>query len=835
MTTPLETLLERITNVKRHGGAYQAKCPAHDDKRASLSVSTGNDGRVLLHCHAGCETPAILAAVGLKMTDLFPKPAKTPDRKRDTGRIVETYDYTDTDGKVVFQVCRMVPKDFRQRRPAPDLVGGHGGWTWHLDGVTRVLYRLPAVLAAVRAGQTVHVCEGEKDVHSLESCGLVATCNAGGAGKWRDDYSDALECANVVILPDNDEPGRKHAEDVARSLAGKAGSVRVVEPPDLLEKGDITDWIQAGHTVDELLALVESAEEWTPPPEREPSDHQTIKPSDFPLTDLGNAERLIDASGENLRYDVDAGKWIVWNGKRWEYDSTGEVNRMTMSVIRSLYKLLPGMDRTPGEELYKHIKKSESAPRLAAMLELARFLEGVPVQSADLDHDPMLLNVLNGTVDLRSGTLRPHTREDLITKLAPVEYNPNAKAPRWERFLTEVFQGDDEVVGFVRRMAGYCLTGSTREESVFMLVGKGENGKSKLVETLRAVLGDYAGDTPFSTFVERRDSNTFDLAALVGKRVITASEGEETQTFNESALKQLSGGDTITCCHKYRDYFSYIPSFKIVFSTNEVPRIRSQNRAMKRRLKLVMFRQTVYAPRENRAPVRDDQLLPKLLAEKNGILAWAVAGCMEWQRDGLAPPTAILREVERLFESQDPLAEWLDAQCVMHPNAEEEVGALWDAYLVWCEETKRKTAFKAPQWFSRSLTQRDGIDSARRPGGRRVLVGIELVRDGGRDPVSDTDCDASDANLDFSETSPMKGEHDYFPENTEIASHCVTTEREIGPAELYECGDPKCRARVVLTAHTRGAYVYYRYACESCGHEGVMPDYDYQQWRRTQP
>ncbi len=426
-------------------------------------------------------------------------------------------------------------------------------------------------------------------------------------------------------------------------------------------------------------------------PDRHAGKPGNASGTERPLTDLGNAERLIDAYGADLRYDRNRGAWLVWTAKRWEYDSTGEVNRLAMKVVRSLYKQLREADSDRAKDLLAHIKRSESAPRLAAIVDVARDLPGVSVKTENLDHDPWLLNCLNGTVDLRTGELRPHARGDLITKLAPVEYDPGAQCPRWTRFLEEVFQGDSEIIGFAKRMAGYCLTGSTREESVFMLTGKGQNGKTKLVEALRAVMGDYGANTPFMTFIERRDANTADLAALTGKRLVTASEGEDTQSFNESLLKELTGGDQVTCRHLYRDFFTYTPSFKIVFSTNEVPRIRSQNYAMKRRVKLIPFRQRFYDPEDGRGPVKDDRLLEKLQAEKNGILAWAVAGCLEWQRIGLATPQVIRQEVERLFESQDPLAEFIESECEIRPGGEIAVSEMWQAYHLWCDETNSPT------------------------------------------------------------------------------------------------------------------------------------------------
>jgi DNA-binding transcriptional ArsR family regulator len=217
-------------------------------------VSEGADGSVLLHCHAGCSPEQIVAAIGLTMSDLFPKPSATHERK-----IVATYPYHDAEGKLLFEVVRYEPKDFRTRRP-----DGNGGYVYNLDGVPRVLYRLPEVLEAIKRGKAVYIVEGEKDVESLRALGLTATTNPHGAGKWRPDYSEALRDAHAVIIPDKDEPGRKHAETVARSLHGVAASVKLLELPG--QGKDVTEWLAAGGTKEKLLELADQAPVWQPAP-----------------------------------------------------------------------------------------------------------------------------------------------------------------------------------------------------------------------------------------------------------------------------------------------------------------------------------------------------------------------------------------------------------------------------------------------------------------------------------------------------------------------------------------------------------------------------------------
>ncbi len=258
LTPPIDKILDLLDNVSGSGPEYTARCPAHHDQRNSLSIREAEDGRILLFCHAGCETQGILEELGLTYRDLFPPEKSSSASRRPHSEIAATYDYVDADGRLLYQVVRMDPKDFRQRRP-----DGRGGWSWKLGGVERVLYRLPDILAS-DPDEPVFVVEGEKDADRLHNLGLVATTNAGGAGKWRSEYTDHLRDRDVVVLPDNDDAGRKHAEQVAWFLHGFAKSTRIIELPDLPPKGDISDWLDAGGTVEVLRQLVDRAPAWNP-------------------------------------------------------------------------------------------------------------------------------------------------------------------------------------------------------------------------------------------------------------------------------------------------------------------------------------------------------------------------------------------------------------------------------------------------------------------------------------------------------------------------------------------------------------------------------------------
>jgi len=296
----IESILGSLDHVQRSGKGWTARCPAHDDHRNSLSISEGDDQRILLHCHAGCRPEAIVKALGMDMYDLFPTPIPLKEesfKMQKHSKIVAPYDYNDVDGQLSYQVVRYQPKNFKQRRP-----DGQGNWIWDLDGVPRVVYRLPELLAA-DPSEPVLITEGEKDVETLRTLGLVGTTNPGGAGKWQREYNECLRDRHVVILPDNDPVGHQHAEQVARSLLGVAASVKIIRLPGLPEKGDVSDWMTAGHTREELLQLIEQ----TP----------ALQPEDLPLA--LDIEQQPEEDGDNpWRYAQDAPSFLATQEKEFE-------------------------------------------------------------------------------------------------------------------------------------------------------------------------------------------------------------------------------------------------------------------------------------------------------------------------------------------------------------------------------------------------------------------------------------------------------------------------------------------------------------------------------------
>ena len=403
----------------------------------------------------------------------------------------------------------------------------------------------------------------------------------------------------------------------------------------------------------------------------------------FPLTDLGNAERLVALHGDAMRFVPGLG-WHVWDGGRWRVDDTGEVQRRAKHAARKrLHDAAECRDADDRKAIVKWASASESEPRLRAAVTLAQSEEPVVARPADLDRDSYLLNCANGTIDLRTGQLRVPTQADLITLATPVPYEPAAECPRWQRFLLEIFAGDIELVAFMHRLFGYALTGDTREEVLIVLHGAGCNGKSTLLAVIRRLLGEYASAASFETFMRARGDRgpRNDLARLHRARLVTAAESGEGRRLDEATIKEVTGRDTIAARFLYGEHFEFTPQFKLVLSTNHKPKVDGSDDALWRRLRLIPFTESF----EGR---RDKGLADTLEHEIAGILAWAVQGCLDWQQHGLGEPSAIKAATNEYRQDEDLLGAFLADHC--QPDGEVPADQLRAAYTTYCEDAGEK-------------------------------------------------------------------------------------------------------------------------------------------------
>lgn len=436
------------------------------------------------------------------------------------------------------------------------------------------------------------------------------------------------------------------------------------------------------------------------------------------LTDLGNAEALIDKYGDEVRYDATRGVWLCWNGSFWETDLAGGMARRAKATALSFYDKLSGID-APAERtaLFKHAHSSESAARIAAMIELAKTDPRVQIATTALDADPYLLNCVNGTLDLRTGKLKPHWRGDYITKCTGIRFDPKAECPKWDRYLDDVTGGDLDLILYLQKWAGYCLTGVTTEDKLLILQGKGRNGKGCFVMGLHSILGDYAAIAAFATFVAQRgavDEKRHGLTALRGARLVTVEEGEACHYLAEGLVKELTGGGMIRCRELYQNFISFKPQFKLIFATNAVPKISTQSVAMKERIRAAPF-MSQYGG-EGATAVCDRSVRAEIEAggEAEGILAWAVRGVREWRELGLDnSPRAVVEATRELFFEHDKIGLWLEANCVIAAEHSSMLTELWDDYKKFCSESGIERDHRHRKGLSSDLSTRGGITKLR--------------------------------------------------------------------------------------------------------------------------
>lgn len=635
-------------------------------------------------------------------------------------RIEHVYPYTDEDGNLLYQVVRYTPKDFRQRRP-----DGQGGWIWTLGSVRLVLYRLSDLLAHPTA--PIVIVEGEKDVDRLTALGVTATTAAMGAGKWKDCYLPPLVGREIVVIPDNDAKGKQHADTIIASCRSIARRLSRVELPDAPPKGDVSDWLDAGHSVDELRGLIDQAVNLAKV-DRPTDDDGT---SDLlNLTELGNRNRFAGQHHENVRFNPALKEWLLWNGQRWEYDRLTRIADYTIATLRSLYQEAAQMeDARERRAMADWARRSESNARLHAMRDSAKEHPLIRIDPALLDADPWLLNVANGTIDLRTGELHAHRRGDLITRLIPVAYDADARLALWDQFLEESTGGSAELIGFLQRAVGYSLTGDTREEKLFFVHGPPRAGKSTFLDALRAILGDYASVADFETFIKKKNDSgpRQDIARLRGVRFVASIETDEGKELAEGLVKMLTGGDTITARFLYGQEFEFKPAFKLWLAANTAPKTTKGEEGIWTRVLRIPFERVVPIDR------RDPAVKSALQDPKVGgpaVLAWAVAGCLAWQRDGLGVPPIVADATRRYQVSQDGLADWLANRCVLEIGAWAASNVLHTSYEEYAKRTGEREPLTSRQ-FGVALKNRGCTSDIHRVGGNTVRgwEGIRLWTD----------------------------------------------------------------------------------------------------------
>lgn len=448
-------------------------------------------------------------------------------------------------------------------------------------------------------------------------------------------------------------------------------------------------------------------------------------------TDQGNAERLVAGAAGTIRHCAARG-WYVWKDKYWEANETRVRQMYQTHVVEKIYDEVAAAEAAQDSNLTKallsHSKRSEAARSVTSCLQMAACMKQVELDARELDRDPYLFCVGNVTVNLKTCEAKKHDPADMITRHSTVKHDSAAKCPTWLRFLGDVFAGDQDLIDFVQMAIGYSLTGSTKEQSLFILYGTGRNGKSVFMNTIASLMGTYAMETPPETLMRSHDKSerpSNDVARLAGARLVATNETEEGQFLAESKVKAMTGDDTMIARFLHKEFFEFRPQFKLWIRTNHKPRIKGSDEGIWRRIKLIPFE--VQIPKDKVDPDLGD----KLKAELPGILNWAIEGCYAWQQIGLPTPAKVQRATSDYRSSQDLLGAFLMECCVVCPQKRSgitRVRDIYGAYKHWCEEAGERAMSKRN--FSFRLTER-GFKK-RRAGKDRQWCwdGIRLDEDG---------------------------------------------------------------------------------------------------------
>ncbi|WP_424894680.1 phage/plasmid primase, P4 family [Tepidimonas sp. HKU79] len=667
---------------------------------------SGGDVFHLIGAHFGVDVQGDFARVLDLAEELVGRALTAPPRKAakkasidDLGPATAKWDYLDAQGQLIAVVYRYDPPgrkkefrpwDARRRKMAPP--------------EPRPLYNQPGIHNAAQ----VVLVEGEKCAQALIDAGVCATTAMHGANAPVDktDWTPLAGKA-VLIWPDRDKPGWEYAVQAAQAiLSAGAKSCHILYPPEEAAEGwDAADAVAEGFDVAAFLAHGPRVQvhDIADPGEPVIGADESVWGTEDALA-LAFTRRY----HRDWRYVAAWGRWLVWDGRRWRNEETLAATDLIRGVCR-------------------HAALQADNPKLAAKLATSGTVGGVErlaradrrhaATTAEWDADPWLLNTPGGVVDLRTGRMRAHDRADRMTKITTA--TPAGDCPTWRRFLAEVTGDDADLQAYLQRVSGYCLTGSTQEHALFFLYGTGANGKSVFVNTLATILGDYAASAPMDTFMETRsDRHPTDMASLRGARFVASIETEQGRRWAESKVKSLTGGDKISARFMRQDFFEFWPQFKLFVAGNHKPAIRNIDEAMKRRLHLIPF--TITVPPER----RDKHLQQKLLAERDGILAWALEGCLAWQRLGrLDPPPQVVAATEEYFEAEDALGRWLEERCVREANAKSLTAELFTDWKQWAEAAGEFVG--SQRRFSDLLITR-GVEKWRNAAGIRGFRGVGL-------------------------------------------------------------------------------------------------------------
>jgi putative DNA primase/helicase len=451
---------------------------------------------------------------------------------------------------------------------------------------------------------------------------------------------------------------------------------------------------------------------------------------DARYTDLGNAEVFAQLHGEHYRFDRKRKDgWLHWNGVAWREDERGSVEQEMLKTIRFRGDVARDIrDDAKRAEAQKWALRSESGKHYLEALTRVKTMPEIVSVTTDFDTDPYLITTANETINLKTGVAYEPRKEDFITKQANIHYDIEAEAPIWSAFISDIFEGDEEIVRYVQKALGMCLTGDITEQAFFICYGIGANGKSTLLNTIRKVLGDYAATTSFQTFdADNRNEYGNDMAALKGRRFVVAIEAEQNKKLAEARVKTITGGDSISCRFLYGEFFEYNPTYKVWLAVNHKPLVRGADHGIWRRIHLIPFNVKFVHPEEEGDKYIDRDLESKLINESSGIFNWLLEGLRLWQLEGLRPPKSIQEATELYKTENDATARWINENTIKDAEAEVEAS---DAYLNFKQyliDQGEQTRYIPNMTFWGHRMSEKGYTRRKNSKGRTVYTGFKLI------------------------------------------------------------------------------------------------------------
>lgn len=693
-----ESNLQHFKISKRYGNKAQCKCPAHDDKQASLTITKGNKC-TLFHCHAGCSLENILSAAGLEKKDTFydiePQKANWQAyiEGREKRKIEAVYNYVSCNGTYAFTKIRLEGKKI--------LYGmlKNNRFTYGLPRDTprkslKAIYgNIKALNKAINEDTPIFIVEGEKDVDTMTKQDYIAF-TYGGVNDWQSDFMELVKGAAVVILADNDNAGITVANTILRDIQSVTRSVKVIVPMPEIPKADITDYFETGHTKEEFEQMINTVTEKRMECDIKPQKAQNkqleevlrdLHAEQYETSDKGFGRLFANVFKDKHRYNPSRKDFMLYDSKRWVDDIEGLSARASAKDLSdALVRYAVSVD-TEGKYL-KAVTSLCNIRNRNNMLQDSRDMYFFT--NEELDKNDYLLNLQNGTLDLSENEpcFIEHSPDLLLSKICNVEYDSTATCKEWEKFLLEIMQGDKEKIQYLQKIAGLSLTGNTEQETCFILYGSTtRNGKSTFCETLIHLLGDYALTMKPETLAVKQNLDSRqasgDVARLAGCRFCNASEPPKRMLFDTALLKSLLGRDSITARHLHQREFSFIPKFKLVINTNYLPTITDDTVFSSGRINVISFDRH-FEPHE-----QDKYLKDKLRSstELSGILNWCIEGLRLYRQQGLEPPKTVQNATETYRTDSDKIGNFIN-ECLTKTGKNSKAKDIYEIYIKWCDD-----------------------------------------------------------------------------------------------------------------------------------------------------